>query len=280
MVWDVRRDEVELGDGQTVTREVHRPPGRGRGGRARRPGPGAAAPAVPPPGAAPTCGSRRPGCSTSRGRTRCVAAQRELAEEADLDRGRVARAGRLLQLTRAAAPRRSAATWPAALHEVPHGERHEREHEERGMVPAWVPARGGSGPGARRPAAQPDHGLRDPRRGRRAGRRLGLAAAGRRAVAGALARPWSVGRSGSRQRGAGRARRARAGPAARSPPRHRPSSRRRRRVRAWPAGATAAGPGRARRAGRRCPAYGGRGGTPPRPRRSRPPGAAARRAPG
>ena len=137
MVWDVRRDEVELGDGQTVTREVidhtgavgvvvlddqdrvlllrqYRHPVRSYLWE-------------PPAGLLDVAGEDP-----------LLAAQRELAEEADLtaDEWHV-----LVDFYNSPGGSTEAFRCNLArgLHEVPHADRHEREHEERGMVPAWVP---------------------------------------------------------------------------------------------------------------------------------------------
>ena len=63
---------------------LHPPSRRGGGGRARRRGAGRAGPPVPPPARPGHLGAARPGCSTWTARIRPTAAQRELAEEADL----------------------------------------------------------------------------------------------------------------------------------------------------------------------------------------------------
>jgi 8-oxo-dGDP phosphatase len=136
MVWDVRRDEVELGDGEVVTREViehtgavgvvvldadervlllrqYRHPVRSYLWE-------------PPAGLLDVAGEDP-----------LVAVQRELAEEADLtaDDWHV-----LVDYYNS--PGGSTESFRCylarGLHDVPAGERHEREHEERGMVPAWV----------------------------------------------------------------------------------------------------------------------------------------------
>jgi ADP-ribose pyrophosphatase len=136
MVWDVRRDEVELGDGEVVTREViehtgavgvvvldadervlllrqYRHPVRSYLWE-------------PPAGLLDVAGEDP-----------LVAVQRELAEEADLtaDDWHV-----LVDYYNS--PGGSTESFRCylarGLHDVPEGERHEREHEERGMVPAWV----------------------------------------------------------------------------------------------------------------------------------------------
>jgi len=136
MVWDVRRDEVELGDGQAVTREViehtgavgvvvldadervlllrqYRHPVRSYLWE-------------PPAGLLDVAGEDP-----------LLAVQRELAEEADLtaDDWHV-----LVDFYNS--PGGSTESFRCylarGLHDVPAGERHEREHEERGMVPAWV----------------------------------------------------------------------------------------------------------------------------------------------
>jgi 8-oxo-dGTP pyrophosphatase MutT (NUDIX family) len=136
MVWDVRRDEVDLGGGETVTREVidH---------------PGAVGVVVldtdervlllrqyrhpvrsylwePPAGLLDVAGEDP-----------LVAAQRELAEEADL----TADDWHLL-VDFYNSPGGSTEAFRCflarGLHEVPEAERHAREHEERAMVPAWI----------------------------------------------------------------------------------------------------------------------------------------------
>ena len=136
MVWDVRRDEVDLGDGQTVTREVvdhtgavgvvvldaedrvlllrqYRHPVRSYLWE-------------PPAGLLDVAGEDP-----------LVAVARELAEEADLvaDEWHV-----LVDFYNSPGGSTEAFRCYLArgLHEVPEGERHEREHEERDMVRAWV----------------------------------------------------------------------------------------------------------------------------------------------
>jgi ADP-ribose pyrophosphatase len=136
MVWDVRRDEIDLGDGQTVTREVidhtgavgvivldaddrvlllrqYRHPVR-------------AYLWEPPAGLLDVAGEDP-----------LRAAQRELAEEADLtaDEWHV-----LVDFYNSPGGSTEAFRCYLArgLHEVPPDERHEREGEERAMVPAWV----------------------------------------------------------------------------------------------------------------------------------------------
>jgi 8-oxo-dGTP pyrophosphatase MutT (NUDIX family) len=136
MVWDVRRDEVELGDGQTVTREVidhtgavgvivldatdrvlllrqYRHPVRSYLWE-------------PPAGLLDVAGEDP-----------LRAVQRELAEEADLtaDEWHV-----LVDFynTPGGSTESFRCYLARGLHEVPPDERHEREHEERAMVPAWV----------------------------------------------------------------------------------------------------------------------------------------------
>jgi ADP-ribose pyrophosphatase len=136
MVWDVRRDEVDLGDGQTVTREVvdhtgavgvvvldaedrvlllrqYRHPVRSYLWE-------------PPAGLLDVAGEDPQ-----------VAAARELAEEADLvaDEWHV-----LVDFYNSPGGSTEAFRCFLArgLHEVPEGERHEREHEERDMARAWV----------------------------------------------------------------------------------------------------------------------------------------------
>jgi ADP-ribose pyrophosphatase len=136
MVWDVRRDEVDLGDGQTVSREVvdhtgavgvvvldaedrvlllrqYRHPVRSYLWE-------------PPAGLLDVAGEDPQ-----------VAAARELAEEADLvaDEWHV-----LVDFYNSPGGSTEAFRCFLArgLHEVPEGERHEREHEERDMARAWV----------------------------------------------------------------------------------------------------------------------------------------------
>ena len=136
MVWDVRRDEVDLGDGQTVTREVvdhtgavgvvvldaedrvlllrqYRHPVRSYLWE-------------PPAGLLDVAGEDPQ-----------VAAARELAEEADLvaDEWHV-----LVDFYNSPGGSTEAFRCYLArgLHEVPESERHQREHEERDMARAWV----------------------------------------------------------------------------------------------------------------------------------------------
>jgi ADP-ribose pyrophosphatase len=136
MVWDVRRDEVDLGDGQTVTREVvdhtgavgvvvldaedrvlllrqYRHPVRSYLWE-------------PPAGLLDVAGEDPQ-----------VAAARELAEEADLvaDEWHV-----LIDFYNSPGGSTEAFRCFLArgLHQVPERERHEREHEERDMARAWV----------------------------------------------------------------------------------------------------------------------------------------------
>ena len=136
MVWDVRRDAVDLGDGQTVTREVvdhtgavgvvvldaedrvlllrqYRHPVRSYLWE-------------PPAGLLDVVGEDPQ-----------VAAARELAEEADLvaDEWHV-----LVDFYNSPGGSTEAFRCYLArgLHEVPESERHEREHEERDMARAWV----------------------------------------------------------------------------------------------------------------------------------------------
>lgn len=136
LVWDVRRDVVELGDGQTVTREVVSHTGavgvialddRERVLLLRQ--------------------YRHPvrsylweapaGLLDVAGEDPLVAVRRELAEEADLtaDEWHV-----LVDYYNS--PGGSSESFRCylarGLHEVPEGERHQREHEERAMVPVWV----------------------------------------------------------------------------------------------------------------------------------------------
>jgi ADP-ribose pyrophosphatase len=136
MVWDVRRDEVELGDGQVVTREVVSHTGAV----------GAIAlddhdrvlllrqyrhPVRSYLWEAPA------GLLDVPGEDPLVAVRRELAEEADLtaDEWHV-----LVDFYNSPGGSTEAFRCYLArgLHEVPEAERHEREHEERAMVPVWV----------------------------------------------------------------------------------------------------------------------------------------------
>ena len=136
MVWDVRRDEVDLGDGQTVTREVvdhtgavgvvvldaedrvlllrqYRHPVRSY--------------LWEPPAGLLDVAEEDPQ----------VAAARELAEEADLvaDQWHV-----LVDFYNSPGGSTEAFRCYLArgLHEVSESERHQREHEERDMARAWV----------------------------------------------------------------------------------------------------------------------------------------------
>ena len=136
MVWDVRRDEVDLGDGQTVTREVvvhtgavgvlvldeqdrvlllrqYRHPVRSY--------------LWEPPA----------GLLDVDGEDPLIAARRELAEEADLtaDEWHV-----LVDYFNSPGGTTEAFRCYLArgVHEVPEPDRHDREHEERAMVPVWV----------------------------------------------------------------------------------------------------------------------------------------------
>ena len=136
MVWDVRRDEVDLGDGQTVTREVvvhtgavgvlvldeqdrvlllrqYRHPVRSY--------------LWEPPA----------GLLDVDGEDPLLAARRELAEEADLtaDEWHV-----LVDYFNSPGGTTEAFRCYLArgVHEVPEPDRHDREHEERAMVPVWV----------------------------------------------------------------------------------------------------------------------------------------------
>jgi ADP-ribose pyrophosphatase len=136
LVWDVRRDEVELGDGQTVTREVVAHTGavgvivlddRDRVLLLRQ--------------------YRHPvrsylweapaGLLDVPGEDPLVAVRRELAEEADLtaDEWHV-----LVDFYNSPGGTTEAFRCYLArgLHDVPEADRHEREHEERAMVPVWV----------------------------------------------------------------------------------------------------------------------------------------------
>jgi ADP-ribose pyrophosphatase len=137
LVWDVRRDTVDLGDGQTVTREliVH----TGAVGvialnaadevlllrQYRHP---VSSYLWEPPA----------GLLDVPGEDALVCAQRELFEEADLraDEWHV-----LLDFYNSPGGSTEAFRCYLArgLHEVPVGERHERDGEERDMAMAWVP---------------------------------------------------------------------------------------------------------------------------------------------
>jgi 8-oxo-dGDP phosphatase len=137
LVWDVRRDTVELGDGQTVTREliVH----TGAVGvialnaadevlllrQYRHP---VSAYLWEPPA----------GLLDIPGEDALVCAQRELFEEADLraDEWHV-----LLDFYNSPGGNTESFRCYLArdLHEVPVAERHDREHEERDMASSWVP---------------------------------------------------------------------------------------------------------------------------------------------
>jgi ADP-ribose pyrophosphatase len=137
MVWDVRRDTIDLGDGQTVTRELVAHTGA-VGVIALN-----AADEVlllrqyrhpvssylwePPAGLLDVAGEDALAC-----------AQRELFEEADLraDEWHV-----LLDFYNSPGGSTEAFRCYLArgLHEVPAGERHERDDEERDMATAWVP---------------------------------------------------------------------------------------------------------------------------------------------
>lgn len=136
MVWDVRRDEVDLGDGQVVTREVVDHTGavgvvaldeRDRVLLLRQYRHPVRSYLWEPPA----------GLLDVEGEDPLVTAQRELAEEADLtgDQWWV-----LVDYFNSPGGSSEAFRCYLArgLHEVPHHERHEREHEERAMVPAWV----------------------------------------------------------------------------------------------------------------------------------------------
>jgi 8-oxo-dGTP pyrophosphatase MutT (NUDIX family) len=136
MVWDVRRDEVELGDGQTVTREVVSHTGavgvvalddRDRVLLLRQYRHPVRSYLWEPPA----------GLLDVPGEDPLVAVRRELAEEADVtaDEWHVLvdfynSPGGSTEAFRCYLARR--------LHEVPETDRHEREHEERAMVPVWV----------------------------------------------------------------------------------------------------------------------------------------------
>ena len=136
MVWDVRRDEIDLADGQTVTREVIDHTGavgvvvldaRERVLLLRQYRHPVRSYLWEPPA----------GLLDVAGEDPLRAVQRELAEEADLtaDVWHV-----LVDFYNSPGGSTEAFRCYLArgLHDVPDGERHEREHEERGMVPAWV----------------------------------------------------------------------------------------------------------------------------------------------
>ena len=190
LVWDVRRDTVDLGDGQTVTRELIAHTG---------------AVGVIALNAADEVlllrQYRHPvssylweppaGLLDVAGEDALVCAKRELFEEADLraDEWHV-----LLDFYNS--PGGSTESFRCylarGLHEVPAGERHEREDEERGHGRLLGPARRGARPGAGRPPAQPRGRVRHPRGLGGADLGLGHAAPRRRAVAGALARAMTA----------------------------------------------------------------------------------------
>lgn len=137
LVWDVRRDEVELGDGQTVTREVLEHTGAvgvlalddvDRVLLLRQYRHPVGAYLWEPPA----------GLLDVEGEDPLETARRELAEEADLraDEWHVLvdfynSPGGSTEAFRCYLARR--------LHEVPHHERHDREGEERDMATVWVP---------------------------------------------------------------------------------------------------------------------------------------------
>ena len=136
MVWDVRREEVELGDGQTVTREVVAHTGavgvialddHGRVLLLRQYRHPVRSYLWEPPA----------GLLDVPGEDPLAAVRRELAEEADLtaDTWHV-----LVDFYNS--PGGSTESFRCylaqGLHEVPEADRHEREHEERGMVPVWI----------------------------------------------------------------------------------------------------------------------------------------------
>ena len=136
MVWDVRRDEVDLGDGQTVTREVVDHTGavgvvvldaRDRVLLLRQYRHPVRSYLWEPPA----------GLLDVPGEDPQVAAARELAEEADL----VADEWHVL-VDFYNSPGGSTEAFRCYLargvREVPAGERHQREHEERNMARAWV----------------------------------------------------------------------------------------------------------------------------------------------
>ena len=136
LIWDVRRDEVDLGDGQTVTREVVDHTGavgvvvldaRDRVLLLRQYRHPVRSYLWEPPAGLLDVAAENPQ----------VAAARELAEEADLvaDDWHV-----LVDFYNSPGGSTEAFRCYLArgLHEVPEGERHEREHEERDMARAWV----------------------------------------------------------------------------------------------------------------------------------------------
>jgi ADP-ribose pyrophosphatase len=136
MIWDVRRDEVDLGDGQTVTREVVDHTGavgvvvldaRDRVLLLRQYRHPVRSYLWEPPA----------GLLDVAGEDPQVAAARELAEEADL----VADEWHVL-VDFYNSPGGSTEAFRCYLargvREVPVGERHQREHEERNMARAWV----------------------------------------------------------------------------------------------------------------------------------------------
>ena len=136
LIWDVRRDEVDLGDGQTVTREVVDHTGavgvvvldaRDRVLLLRQYRHPVRSYLWEPPA----------GLLDVPGEDPQVAAARELAEEADL----VADDWHVL-VDFYNSPGGSTEAFRCYLargvREVPVGERHQREHEERNMARAWV----------------------------------------------------------------------------------------------------------------------------------------------
>jgi 8-oxo-dGTP pyrophosphatase MutT (NUDIX family) len=136
MIWDVRRDEVDLGDGQTVTRDVVDHTGavgvvvldaRDRVLLLRQYRHPVRSYLWEPPA----------GLLDVAGEDPQVAAARELAEEADL----VADEWHVL-VDFYNSPGGSTEAFRCYLargvREVPVGERHQREHEERNMARAWV----------------------------------------------------------------------------------------------------------------------------------------------
>ncbi len=136
MVWDVRRDEVELGDGQTVTREIVVHTGavgvlplddEGRVLLLRQYRHPVSSYLWEPPA----------GLLDFPGEDAVTAAKRELAEEADLhaDQWHV-----LVDYYNSPGGSTEAFRCFLArgLTEVPLEARHQREHEERAMVPHWV----------------------------------------------------------------------------------------------------------------------------------------------
>ena len=136
LVWDVRRDEVELGDGQVVTREIVVHTGavgvlpmdeRGQVLLLRQYRHPVSSYLWEPPA----------GLLDVPDEDALVAAQRELAEEADL-----VAADWYVLVDYYNSPGGSTEAFRCylarGLTDVPVQDRHEREHEERAMVPVWV----------------------------------------------------------------------------------------------------------------------------------------------